>query len=67
MNNPPHSGMDQWISPARASRYLGVSPRTLQRWEERGRLRSARTPSGHRRYLLAELSRLLQGKRGHGH
>jgi len=67
MTSLPHAGVDQWISPARASRYLRVSRRTLQRWEERGLLRTARTPSGHRRYLLAELSRLLQGKRGHGH
>jgi excisionase family DNA binding protein len=59
----PGGDMDRWLSPAQASKYLGVSTRTLVRWEDRGRLRSARTPSGHRRYRLSELRRLLQERR----
>ena len=55
---------DERLSPAKASRFLGVSKRTLQRWEDQGRLVSTRTPSGHRRYLLADLRRLLVERRG---
>ena len=55
-------GTDRWLSPAQASQYLGVSKRTLKRWEDRGRLRPARTPSGHRRYVLSELRRVLQDR-----
>ena len=51
--------MEQWLSPARAAQYVGVSKRTLQRWEHVGRLRPSRTPSGHRRYRLSELNTLL--------
>jgi excisionase family DNA binding protein len=46
---------ERWLSPAQAARFLGVSTRTLRRWEEDGRLHPARTRSGHRRYQLTEL------------
>jgi excisionase family DNA binding protein len=52
--------MERWLSPAKASRFLGVSTRTLWRWEEQGRLRALRTPAGHRRYALSDLQRLLR-------
>ena len=43
-----------------AAKLLGVSTRTLLRWEEKGKITSIRTPGGHRRYdsakLLAETS-----------
>lgn len=34
-----------------AARILGVSIETLRRWEKVGKLKSERTPSGHRRYV----------------
>jgi excisionase family DNA binding protein len=33
-----------------ASKLLGVSKRTLRNWEKIGKIKSYRTPGGHRRY-----------------
>lgn len=40
---------------------LGVTVRTLHRWEADGRIPSpVRTPTGHRRYDAAEIAALLK-------
>ena len=54
--------MEHWLAPGKAARLLSVSTRTLQRWEEKGRLRSVRIPTGHRRYPLSDLLRILRGR-----
>ena len=41
-----------------AAAELGVTPRTLQRWEEAGLIRSERTLGGHRRYPIQEIERV---------
>jgi len=46
-----------------ASRVLGVSPATLRRWSDAGRLRVFTTPGGHRRFSRAALQRLLPADR----
>jgi DNA-binding transcriptional MerR regulator len=47
------------ISIGRAALVLGVSTKTVQRWEQMGKLSLAgRTEGGHRRYLLADVERL---------
>jgi len=43
------------VSIGEAARILGVHPTTLRRWENEGKLIPDRTPSGHRRYVLAEI------------
>jgi len=43
------------ISIGQAAKELGVSIATLRRWEAAGKIHSERTPSGHRRYELAQL------------
>ncbi|MDX9992332.1 MAG: IS607 family transposase [Anaerolineales bacterium] len=43
------------ISIGQAAKELGVSIPTLRRWEAEGKIQSARTPHGHRRYDLAQL------------
>lgn len=43
----------------RAASELGVSRDTLRRWEAAGRITVERTPSGHRRYDLAQLRELV--------
>jgi excisionase family DNA binding protein len=53
-----------WISLSEASRVLGVSPATLRRWSDAGRLRVFTTPGGHRRFSRAALERLLPADRG---
>jgi excisionase family DNA binding protein len=52
-----------WISLSEASRVLGVSPATLRRWSDAGRLRVFTTPGGHRRFSRSALERLLPADR----
>ena len=46
-----------WVSLSEASRVLGVSPATLRRWSDAGRLRVYTTPGGHRRFSRDALER----------
>ncbi len=48
-----------WIGLSEASRVLGVSPATLRRWSDAGRVRVFTTPGGHRRFSRRALERLL--------
>jgi excisionase family DNA binding protein len=59
----PSSGDPDWIGLSEASRVLGVSPATLRRWSDAGRLRVFTTPGGHRRFSRAALERLLPADR----
>lgn len=47
------------LTPQQAAEYLGVSIRTLYRWEDDGLINPRRTPGGHRRYPLADIEALL--------
>jgi diguanylate cyclase (GGDEF)-like protein/excisionase family DNA binding protein len=46
------------ITLGEAAEALGVSASTLRRWEEGGRIHAVRTPGGHRRFTVAEVTRL---------
>jgi excisionase family DNA binding protein len=50
------------VSIGRACQLLGVNAATLRQWTSDGRLGSYRTPGGHRRFSLAELSSLSQSR-----
>ena len=52
-----------WVGLSEASRLLGVSPATMRRWSDAGRLRVFTTPGGHRRFSRAALERLLPADR----
>jgi excisionase family DNA binding protein len=52
-----------WLGLSEASRLLGVSPATLRRWSDAGRLRVFTTPGGHRRFSRSALERLLPADR----
>ena len=52
-----------WLGLSEASRLLGISPATLRRWSDAGRLRVYTTPGGHRRFSQAALERLLPADR----
>ena len=39
-----------------AAKMLGVTPSTLRRWDESGKLKAERTPAGHRRYKRSAIS-----------
>jgi excisionase family DNA binding protein len=47
------------VSLSEASHLLGVSPATVRRWSDAGRLRVFTTPGGHRRFSRQTLERLL--------
>jgi excisionase family DNA binding protein len=47
-----------WLSLHEASRRLNVHPATLRDWADRGRIRTFRTPGGHRRFSLQDLDTL---------
>ncbi len=53
--------MGNIISIKEAAQTLGVTPKTLRRWESDGKITSVRTEGNHRRY---ELSKLLNIKSG---
>jgi excisionase family DNA binding protein len=52
-----------WVGLSEASRVLGVSPATLRRWSDAGRVRVFTTPGGHRRFSRSGLERLLPADR----
>jgi excisionase family DNA binding protein len=52
-----------WIGLSEASRILGVSPATVRRWSDDGRLRVFTTPGGHRRFSRSALEHLLPADR----
>jgi len=59
----PKSSEQEWVGLSEASGLLGVSPATLRRWSDAGRLRVFTTPGGHRRFSRAALQRLMPADR----
>jgi excisionase family DNA binding protein len=49
-----------WLSLGRACQVLGVNESTLRRWADEGRVRTFRTPGGHRRFAEADVRTLLR-------
>jgi hypothetical protein len=56
------SNSKQLISINEAAKILGVSTKTLRRWEARGILIPTRTSGGHRRYVLAKINNFKRAK-----
>jgi excisionase family DNA binding protein len=52
------------LTPKDAASILGVTPDTLRRWAEEGKLGSETTAGGHRRYAWSEVERVRQQGRG---
>ncbi|MBI2570883.1 MAG: IS607 family transposase [Candidatus Schekmanbacteria bacterium] len=50
--------MDRWYAPRDAARLLGVTVKTIQRWDQTGLIRCERTPTGKRRIPETEIQRL---------
>lgn len=42
-----------------ASKFISVSKTTLRRWEKEGKIKSYRTPGGHRRYEQEDLLKVI--------
>ncbi len=61
-------GVEGYYTSGQAAELLGVSVRTLRRWDKEGKLRVKYTPAGHRRFSEAEIERLrvfVRKKRKH--
>jgi excisionase family DNA binding protein len=50
---------DGWLTLREASQRLDVHPATLRQWADRGRVRSFRTPGGHRRFSAQDIDMLM--------
>ncbi|MEA2716203.1 MAG: hypothetical protein QOI99_520 [Actinomycetota bacterium] len=50
---------DAYLSPGEVARLLCVTPRTVSRWADQGRISHIVTLGGHRRFLRADVVRLL--------
>jgi putative resolvase len=51
--------MEEYLSIGKAAKILGITPKTLRRWEEATVIQSERTRSGYRRYRSDAVMRLL--------
>lgn len=47
------------LSIGKASEYLGVAIETLRRWDSKGKIKSYRSPGGHRYFLKKDLENLF--------
>lgn len=47
--------MSNLLTVSEAAKLLGVSAKTIRRWENEGRIKSTRTEGGHRRFLVSDL------------
>lgn len=49
----------QMVAVGDAARLLGVSVKTIRRWEASGKISGRRTPGGQRRFRLSDINELL--------
>lgn len=54
-------GPDDWIAIGEAASLLGLSVKTLRRYDQNGQLTAVRTPGGRRRYRRADILNALRG------
>ena len=50
------------LSPGEVAKLLRVDPKTVSRWATEGKLRSIRTPGGHRRFFAEDVRAFLEVK-----
>lgn len=55
------------MTPGEVAELFRVDPKTVTRWASAGRIRSIRTPGGHRRFLASEVAALLNELSTDGH
>lgn len=59
---PPAKPRERLLTPGEVAALFRVDPKTVTRWAAAGRLRSIRTPGGHRRFLESDVRALLDGE-----
>ena len=52
---------DKLLPPGEVAKLLGVDPKTVTRWAEKGMLPHIRTPGGHRRFRKSAVDKILSG------
>jgi len=57
---------DRLIGIAEAARTLGVNRRTLRIWTTEGRFPCVKTPGGHRRFRISDVTRMVRGEADNG-
>lgn len=60
-NAVPERDADEFLGPARAAHMLHVSPKTINRWANEGRIPCVVTLGGHRRFKRSDVDTVLQG------
>jgi excisionase family DNA binding protein len=50
----------KWLRTEDVAQAFGVDPNTVRVWARKGQLRSRRTLGGHRRYVEADVKRMLR-------
>jgi excisionase family DNA binding protein len=58
VSEAPAPALEGWLTLQEASARLDVHPATLRQWADRGRVRTYRTPGGHRRFSAEDVNRL---------
>lgn len=56
---------DPYISIGEAAKIIGVNPQTLRSWEEQGKLKFDKLPSGHRRIRKSVIMQLQETMQSH--
>lgn len=51
---------DRLMTPGEVAALFRVDPKTVTRWAAAGRLRSVRTPGGHRRFYASEIRNMIE-------
>lgn len=54
----------RYLRPQEVARLLNMSPKTVNRWADRGWLECAVTPGGHRRFLRTSVEAVAEGIEG---
>lgn len=51
--------MNELLNISQAAELLGVTNKTIRRWEQEGKIKSTRTIGGHRRFFRKEIQSML--------
>jgi excisionase family DNA binding protein len=54
---------NRFLNVGQAASYLGVSPASLRKWSDDGRVPVYRTPGGQRRYSIVDLDAFMESMR----
>jgi excisionase family DNA binding protein len=56
---PQEQRKERLLTPHEVANAFRVDPKTVTRWAQQGRIKSIRTPGGHRRFYESEVRALL--------